>query len=177
MQLLHRLSLFDQKLFLWLNKKSHSRLRLVRTAQLLSRTGDGYAQVLLPFLFNVTGKPFAQEFFLKLACALVLERTVYFTLKNTLKRRRPPQAIPGFSATIIASDEFSFPSGHTSAAFLLAVITAAFHPGLSYMMFIWAALVGLSRIALGVHFPADIVAGAILGSAIALPFAGIQFWL
>jgi undecaprenyl-diphosphatase len=72
-----------------------------------------------------------------------------------------------FDAWIVPSDKFSFPSGHTAAAFLFAWMIHTIYPTFSVIAFIWAALVGLSRVLQGVHYPTDIVAGAALGSSCA----------
>jgi undecaprenyl-diphosphatase len=64
-------------------------------------------------------------------------------------------------------DEFSFPSGHTSAAFLVATVIAYFTPVLAIPMFIFAFLVGMARIYLGVHYPSDILGGIIFGIGMA----------
>ena len=98
--------------------------------------------------------------------AFLIERPVYWLLKNTLKRNRPPKAIPYFKASIVASDEFSFPSGHTSAAFLLAFLVSHHFGFLTLIVYMWASAVGMSRVLLGVHFPTDILAGACLGSGL-----------
>ena len=59
----------------------------------------------------------------------------------------------------------SFPSGHTSDAFSIAMIVSLFFPKAAIVipMLLWAALVGYSRMDLGVHYPTDVLAGAILG--------------
>jgi undecaprenyl-diphosphatase len=88
-------------------------------------------------------------------------------LKNTCRRLLPPQAIPAFCASIIASDEFSFPSGHTAAAFLLATMSVLFFGAIAAQMFICATAIASSRVILGVHFPTYTLAGASLGIAIA----------
>jgi undecaprenyl-diphosphatase len=69
---------------------------------------------------------------------------------------------------IIPSDQFSFPSGHTSAAFVMATLIGYFFPLLILPAFAWAFLVGLSRIFLGVHYPTDILAGMAIGLFTAL---------
>jgi undecaprenyl-diphosphatase len=74
----------------------------------------------VPLLLWMAGSGDAVPFAQVLLLALAQERALYFCLKNTLKRRRPQNAIPGFHALIAPSDEFSFPWGHTSAAFLRA---------------------------------------------------------
>jgi undecaprenyl-diphosphatase len=62
----------------------------------------------------------------------------------------------------------SFPSGHTTAAFAFAAVLARERPRHAVAAFVFAALVGLSRIYIGVHYPSDVLAGAILGTAVGL---------
>ena len=62
----------------------------------------------------------------------------------------------------------SFPSGHATAAFAIATAVAAAHPRLGRWMFVCATLVALGRVLAGVHYPADILAGAVVGSASAI---------
>jgi undecaprenyl-diphosphatase len=170
MELLNRLSHYDQRLFLWCAVLSHSASYsryLQAFAKIISRSGDGYLQVVLPLgLLALYGET-ALALLTALLLAFSLERTLYWLLKNGLKRPRPPVAIPSFNALIIASDEFSFPSGHTSAAFLLAIITASFVPVLTLPLLSWASCIAVSRVILGVHFPADTIAGVALAALVA----------
>jgi len=169
MQILNRLVDYDQRTFLWCAAFSHTK-NLHTAARIISRTGDGYLQVFLPLLIWAYIGASAFTFVNILVFAFTVERSLYWVLKNSLKRRRPPAAIPRFKAMITASDEFSFPSGHTSGAFLLAILVSNYIPVLAIPLFIWVACVGLSRVILGVHFPADIIAGMALGGSIALLF-------
>ncbi|MFQ5432529.1 MAG: phosphatase PAP2 family protein [Nitrospinota bacterium] len=57
----------------------------------------------------------------------------------------------------------TFPSGHSEAAFSVAAIVTLIFRRHVALWFIWAALVALSRVYLGVHFPADVVAGSLIG--------------
>ena len=102
-----------------------------------------------------------------LVLALIIERSLYFVLKNGFRRNRPQEAIDGFRSFIRPSDQFSFPSGHTSCAFLFAVFLAHLFPVLSPVLMVWAASIGFARVFLGVHFPTDTLMGALLGSSIA----------
>ena len=76
--------------------------------------------------------------------------------------------MPGYSSHIIASDEFSFPSGHTSASFLMVTLIVIEFGIFATPLYLWALVVCVSRIILGVHFPTDIMVGCLMGSGIAL---------
>jgi undecaprenyl-diphosphatase len=62
----------------------------------------------------------------------------------------------------------SFPSGHTTTAFAGATMLAWFAPRLAVPLYALAVLIGFSRLYLGVHYPTDVIAGAVLGTATAL---------
>ncbi|HNO93257.1 MAG TPA: phosphatase PAP2 family protein, partial [Anaerolineales bacterium] len=73
------------------------------------------------------------------------------------------------------TDPHSFPSGHAARAFLIAVLASALAPPwLAIALWVWAPLVALARVAMGVHYLSDIIAGAILGIIVAL--IGLQFY-
>ena len=164
----------DLQMLLWFVHRRH-RQWWIAFARALSRSGDGLLQVLLPTLLLTLDRETGTAVFIATAVGFAIERPLYWVLKNGCQRRRPPEAIPSFTSVINASDRFSFPSGHTCGAFLLAAIITAHYPALALPMYLWAGSVGLSRVILGVHFPTDILAGALLGSGIAwfvLGYAG-----
>lgn len=103
-----------------------------------------------------------------LLAAFLIELPLYLLLKNLIRRSRPADAVESLSAFIRPSDRFSFPSGHTAAAFVFAVAVSAFFSAWAPLVFALAVAIGLSRVLLGVHFPSDILAGAILGVGSAL---------
>jgi len=142
----------------------------------ISRSGDGYVQVFVPLLYLwLVPSDAAFHFAMLIALSFFVERVLYFSLKNTLKRKRPPEIWPDFTSFIKASDQFSFPSGHTMASFLMAGLCVQEFGMIAWPLFIWAISVGASRVFLGVHFPTDILAGALLGCVVAVGI--FQLWL
>jgi membrane-associated phospholipid phosphatase len=92
-------------------------------------------------------------------------------IKEIVDRVRPALADPAVNALVATPPSPSFPSGHTATAFAAAIAVGAFHPRLRWPLLALAALVGLSRVYLGVHYALDVVAGAALGTAIGLTAA------
>lgn len=89
-------------------------------------------------------------------------------LKSSFDRVRPALADPGIEALVPTPDSASFPSGHAATAFAAAIAVGAFYPRLRWPLLGLAAVVGLSRIYLGVHYVLDVLAGAALGLALGL---------
>lgn len=90
-------------------------------------------------------------------------------LKNIVARVRPYDAIDGLTSIVGAQSDYSFPSGHTGCAFAVAVVMFMGLPkryGIPAM--ILAFLIGFSRLYVGVHYPSDVIGGAIIGTCIAI---------
>lgn len=153
-------------MFSWLvNSRMHS--ILTKLSRYLSKTGDGQLYVIVIgvlYWLDKIDSLCLQTFLL----SFLIERPVYFVLKNGLKRNRPEAALKNFRSIITPSDQFSFPSGHTSAAFMMATLLSYYFPTFMVPLYFWATLVGCSRVVLGVHFPTDILVGILLGISVAL---------
>jgi len=89
-------------------------------------------------------------------------------LRSYFQRARPCQALEGVRLLVGCSDTFSFPSNHATNAFALAAFFATYYRQRAVLLFTIAALVGYSRIYVGVHYPTDVLAGACLGVAFGL---------
>lgn len=89
-------------------------------------------------------------------------------LKNLIARERPCWIDTSIQLLIANPKDFSFPSGHTLASFEAAVMIFLFNKKLGIPALVLATLVGISRLYLFVHFPTDVLGGAILGTVISL---------
>ena len=166
MTVLNNLYQYDLRMLLWCGK-SRCNCKFMRLVRLISRSGDGYLQLLLPLVLLLLLPVQGEQFFWLAVSTFAVERPLYLILKNTLKRRRPPDVVPYFTSVVAPSDRFSFPSGHTMAAFLLAGLCYLCFGTIALPLYLWACSVGASRVLLGVHFPSDILAGATIGTLIA----------
>ena len=157
----------DLAIFKFLFLKTESK-RYKESSRLISKTGDGYLYVAIGVFALLFEKEQGLIFFTHAIVLFAIYLPLYLTLKHTFKRERPCQLLTHYESYISASDKFSMPSGHTSSAVLMAMIINQYYPEFGGVAFVWAGLIGLSRVTLGVHYPSDIFAGAMLGLTISL---------
>lgn len=99
-------------------------------------------------------------------CALILTTILgEVILKNILQRSRPFTKVPDFELLIKAPLSYSFPSGHTGSSFAVAGILGSKFKKSRIYIYILAMLIAFSRLYLYVHYPSDVLAGVVLGSA------------
>ncbi len=142
----------------------NGRATLDRLMKFITRSGDGYLYPFLGAIILLMDWQTGVKIVLTGLLAFAIELPIYKIIKGKTSRLRPFEAIPGIINLIHAPDKYSFPSGHTAAAFIIALVISSGFPVLLIPMLAWAALVGLSRIYLGVHFPTDVLVGIILGT-------------
>ncbi len=108
------------------------------------------------------GNPFWRPWALTVLFAIIGLAVLVLAIKFTIRRRRPEGE---WGAWYRATDPHSFPSGHAARAVLIATLAIGMGPGwLAILLCVWAPLVALARVAMGVHYLSDIVAGGVLGA-------------
>ncbi|MFD2176427.1 phosphatase PAP2 family protein [Veronia pacifica] len=132
---------------------------IAKLSRWVSRTGDGPMYAVLGAVAALTDGLHGQSFLVAGLLAFAIQLPIYVTLKRSFRRARPSD-LPSF---ITPSDLYSMPSGHTAAAFLMASLLSHFYPEWEPVYWCWAAMIGISRVLLGVHFATDILAGMVLG--------------
>jgi undecaprenyl-diphosphatase len=146
----------------------NGRAYLDRFMKLMTRIGDGYLYPVLGVMILLLDWDKGLTIVLPGLLAFTIELPLFKIIKSKTTRLRPFEALPGIKNLIDAPDRYSFPSGHTAAAFIMAMVIGHGIPILIIPLVIWASLVGLSRIYLGVHYPTDVLAGMMIGIGAAL---------
>ncbi len=135
--------------------------------RLASRLGDGvfwYALMLALITWHGLS---AIHAVLHMIVAGLAGTLAYKWLKGATERPRPYQACPAICCLTAPLDRFSFPSGHTLHAVVFSLVSCAHYPALGWLVWPFTALVAASRLVLGLHYPSDVVVGALLGGTIA----------
>lgn len=101
---------------------------------------------------------------LYLLISMVTTQLITQTVKVLINRARPNTQGRSNNFSNIPLKNYSFPSGHTTAAFSMATTLSSVAPFL-LILYIPASIVAVSRIYLGVHYPSDVLAGMIIGTA------------
>ncbi|MGE3975026.1 MAG: phosphatase PAP2 family protein [Bdellovibrionales bacterium] len=120
------------------------------------------ALLILGFIMR-TRKTFFVAFGITLSLLLV-DLIAYRLIKNNIQRDRPEIVLSQVQLKTHSHSGHSFPSLHAANMFAAATIISAIFPRASYFVFFFAILVAYSRIYVGVHFPADVIGGAFIGS-------------
>lgn len=160
-----RILAMDLKGCLYLNHFSHSH-KICYFFRAISRLGDG------PFWYTMLGLAWwvrGWDFSFSIVYVLlgtVVGTAIYKILKAKTIRPRPYQVHQVIRLGERPLDHFSFPSGHTLHAVLATTVIGYIEPLLLLLMLPFTVLVVLSRMILGLHYPSDVMVGALIGAAV-----------
>lgn len=134
---------------------------LHRIAGFFAHSGDSWFWLIGLILLSIFGNEYWQIRGIILTGSLLVLAVIVLGIKFTVRRKRPAGK---WGQIYRATDPHSFPSGHAARAFLFATILLFMGPiGLAVIMVIWAPIVSMARVIMGVHYLSDVLAGAIIG--------------
>jgi undecaprenyl-diphosphatase len=137
-------------------------------AGLLAHSGDSWLWGLGLLAVWLLGGPFWKSWSALLVAAILLTAGLVMGVKLVVRRRRPEG---DWGSIYRRTDPHSFPSGHAARAALLATLVAGWGPAwLAPITLVWAPLVILARVAMGLHYLSDVLAGAALGWLVGIGF-------
>jgi undecaprenyl-diphosphatase len=147
----------------------HSRLR--HLFQFLAHSGDSWFMIPVMGLIWLAGDGYWKWRMLVMFIAICITALVAVGLKRLIGRQRPAG---DWGLIYRSTDPHSFPSGHAARLVMLAILSIQLGPWwLCLLLFLWAPLVMLARVAMGVHYLSDVVGGAVLGTAFGIAFVMI----
>jgi undecaprenyl-diphosphatase len=150
------------------------RVSLRRFFVVVSRLGDGIAWYALMASLALAGGTPGATAALQMAVAGTLGVLIYRFLKTRLVRERPFVSHAGILQGTAPLDRYSFPSGHTLHAVCFTTLALAQLPALACLLLPFSLAVAASRVVLGLHYPTDVLAGAVLGASLAV--LTLRFW-
>lgn len=133
----------------------------------VSRLGDGVfwygLMLMLPLRYGMD----AIRVSMHMGIVALLGLGLYKYLKSHLVRQRPYIQHGGITLGTAPLDLYSFPSGHTLHAVAFTLVALSYYPHLAWLLVPFTALVAMSRVILGLHYPTDVFAGALIGALLA----------
>jgi undecaprenyl-diphosphatase len=148
---------------------------LDHTLPWLTYLGSHYAVILFIILSWIITKQ--RKVFRHLVLLYAIQSAVIYGLKYLIRRPRPLLFLDMASELSRGTGEIldpSFPSAHATFSFMMATLLALWSPRYRVIFFVVAGFIGWTRIYLGLHYPTDVIAGAILGYGITKAYL---FWL
>lgn len=154
----------DQRIFRGINRHYQNRLfnAFFRT---ITHAGGARFTITAVLLLILLSEGNLRQTAFASAAALALSHLPVHLIKKWYPRKRPYISLENTFFPANPLEDHSFPSGHTTAIFSLALPFMLFMPVLTAVLLPLSAFVALSRVYLGLHYPTDIFVGSLLGSA------------
>lgn len=129
-----------------------------------TRGGDGWLWSAIGIALLLSGDP--QRFHAVEAggAAVAAGILIFHKIKRAVGRTRPRDIEPHCWACIVTRDRFSFPSGHSTTAFAVAITLGSYYPEALPLLLVLAANVAISRVIVGMHFLSDVLVGSAMGT-------------
>lgn len=159
------INFFDASVLEWIQNTMHNAFTDA-VLPLITHLGDAGVLWISAAVILLCFKKTRRTGWLVLLSMLFTYLTGEILLKNLIARPRPCHLFPEVPLLISRPDSFSFPSGHTASSFTAAVMLTLRHKK-AWPTLLLAALIAFSRVFLFVHYPTDILAGALLGTMFA----------
>ncbi len=148
----------DVQIFYYLNKRIRNRLFDILLSYITHLGGIYFNLTLIIFLLVL--QPAENPFIgVELALVQISSQIFVHTVKRLINRKRPYLNLEDIQIINEPLENYSFPSGHTTASFSTAYLLSLCIPHFSLLFFSLAVLVAVSRIYLGLHYPSDILMG------------------
>ena len=139
-------------------------LSLRKIFKLVSRLGDGVFWYMLMAVLLLRYQAEALPAVLHMLAVAVAGTLIYKLIKSKTLRPRPFNVYPSIVCNGHPLDQYSFPSGHTLHAVAFSMVAVAYFPALIWLVLPFTVLVALSRPILGLHYPSDVLMGALIGA-------------
>jgi undecaprenyl-diphosphatase len=139
----------------------------MRSAEMVSGEPLSPTPPLVGMILDPSQWPIIWQVSLQMLIAGAVGLALYKLLKVRLVRERPFIGLIGIECAMPPLDRYSFPSGHTLHAVTFTAIAIHHVPMLAWVLVPFSLLIAASRVVLGLHYPTDVLAGAVLGALIA----------
>jgi undecaprenyl-diphosphatase len=131
---------------------------------LATRAGDGWLWGLVGIALLLSSDVLRFRAVEAAGCASGTGILIFNCVKRLFCRTRPRDIVPHCWANIVTRDRFSFPSGHSTTAFAVALCLGSFYPEIMPVLLVLAANVAVSRVIVGMHFMTDVLVGSGMGA-------------
>ncbi|OPY58103.1 MAG: Undecaprenyl-diphosphatase BcrC [Pelotomaculum sp. PtaU1.Bin035] len=171
------LQTFDVKLFERINHTMHNSI-MDAFMPLITNTGEGgLIWIIIGLALFISRRPGVKKTALLMLVALLASFLAGECIKHIFQRPRPFETLPDVELLVRPPYSFSFPSEHAANAFAAGLVLARKLPGLAWFFIPLACVMAFSRVYVGVHYPADILVGSLLGTACAALILRYEYYV